>query len=113
MSLLRKKTVVVKCHTILVPLESYLYLQDKEYFERCGKHHSEKHNERLIRNFKRFSNEGKYKLKDRDLGGCIGKPENAWEEGRWTSWSCEDMIQILNEACLPYEQGEDSEYIAV
>lgn len=102
-----------KANTILLPLESFLYLQDKSYFERCGKHHTEKQIERLIRNFENFAHIGYKQLKDGDLGGCNGKPENGWEERRWTSWSCEDMKQILTEVGLPYKDGEETEYIAV
>lgn len=52
-------------------------------------------------------------LKDGDLGGCVGDWKNGYEEGRWTSWSCEDMKRILIEAELPYKDGEEIEYIAV
>lgn len=48
-----------------------------------------------------------------DLGGCNGVPENAWEEHRWTTWSIEDMKNILNEAGLSWKNGEEVEYISV
>ena len=102
-----------KTDTILLPLESYLYLQDKSYFERCGKYGSEKRIERLKKNFKEFSYNGYKQLCDGDLGGCIGNYENAFEERRWTSWSCEDMKRFLNEANLPYKEGKETEVIEV
>ncbi len=104
---------VRKANTILLPLESYLYLQDKEYFERCGRHKSDKMIAKLTQNFNQFQHNGYKRLMDGDLGGCVGKPENSYEEGRWTSWSCEDMKRILDEAGLPYKDGEETEYIAV
>lgn len=104
---------VCKSPTLLVPLESYLYLQDRCRFERCGNHHSEMQRQKLSRNFEQFAYNGKKQLCNGDLGGCNGKPENAWEEGRWTSWSVEDMIRILDEAGLPWERGEETEYIAL
>ena len=102
---------VRKSPTILVPLESFLFLQDKVSVERLGKHHSEKKIERLTNNFEEFSYEGYKQLMNGDLGGCNGKPEKAWEERRWTSWSTEDMKRILNEAGLPWKDGEEQEYI--
>ena len=102
-----------KANTILLPLESYLYLQDKSHLERCGKHGSEKRIERLKKNFKEFSYNGYKQLMDGDLGGCVGNWENGYEEGRWTSWSCEDMKRILDEANLPYKDGKETEYIMV
>jgi hypothetical protein len=50
---------------------------------------------------------------DGDFGGCIGSPENSWEERRWTNWSAEDMIRILTEAGIPCERGESQEVIDV
>lgn len=100
----------MKAKTILVPLESYLYLQNKRHNERStsGQPLNE---ERLTRNFNRTACNGYGRLMDGDLGGCIGKPENGYEERRWTSWSCEDMKSILDEAGLQYKDAEDTDYI--
>lgn len=113
MSLLLDRPVRRKSPTLLVPLESFLYLQEKSYSERIGKSCSDKAKQRLIRNFEQFSNDGMKQLKNGDLGGCKGNPENAWEEGRWTSWGVDDMAKILDEAGLPWKKGKDTEYIAV
>lgn len=113
MSLLMERPVRMTSPTILVTLESYLYLQEKSYFERCGKKHSDRAKERLIRNFEHFSVDGMKALMNGDLGGCKGNPENAWEEGRWTSWSVDEMARILDEAKLPWMKGEEKEYIAL
>lgn len=102
---------VRKANTILVTWESYLYLQEKEYLERWGKRRNEKQIQRLRNNFDSFAYNGYKQLMDGDLGGCNGHWENAWEERRWTSWSCEDMKRILNEAGLPYKDGKPTEYI--
>ena len=71
-----------KSSTILLPLDSFLFLQDKSFYERCGKHYSEKQMQRLTRNFEQFGHGGYIQLKSGDLGGCNGVPENAWE------WAC-------------------------
>lgn len=105
--------IVKKSSTILVPLDSFLCLQDKSFYERCGKHHNEEQMKRLTRNFEQFAHEGYKQLANGDLGGCKGDPENAWEEYRWTTWSVEDMKNILNEAGLLWKDGEEKEYISV
>lgn len=45
---------IMNSPTILVSLDSYLFLQDKSYFERCGKHHIEDKILRLVKNFDQF-----------------------------------------------------------
>ena len=102
-----------KTNTILIPLESYLFLQDRQSLERLGKHKSEKVIEKLKQNFTQFQHGGFYQVMDGDFGGCNGKPENAWEERRWTSWTCEDMKRLLDGAGLLYKDGETAEYINV
>lgn len=102
-----------KENTILIPWESYLYLQNKQYEERMGKPKPESAIKRLELNFENCSHNGLYRIGDGALGGCIGTPENAWEEKRWTSWSCEDMKQILDSAGLPYKDGGEREYISI
>ncbi len=64
-------------------------------------------------NFVRFGQEENEQRDRGDLGGCKGDPENAWEEHRWTTWSVEDMKNILNEAGLLWKDGEEKEYISV
>ncbi len=113
MSLLMNEPVMRKSPALFVPFESYLYLQDKCCLERSGKHLSKKARQRLTRNFEQFAFDGKKKLKNGDLGGCNGDPENAWEEGRWTSWSVDDIAKILDEAGLPWSKSDDVEYIVV
>lgn len=103
--------VLRKSQTVLVPLESFLYLQDKQRFERSGKHSTEKSIEKLKRNFEQFSYDGYKQIMNGDLGGCKGKPENAWEEHRWTSWSVENVKSMLDEAGLSWKDGEETEYI--
>ena len=104
MSILLDKPVKRTSMTIWVPRESWMFLQARMQQERMGLELSVNAD---------FSHEGKKQLKDGDLGGCIGSPENAWEEGRWTSWSCEDMKKILDAAKLPWEPGETIEYFEI
>ena len=81
MSLLMKRPRVMKSPTLLVPLERWLFLQGRSYFERTGKQFSNKAIERLTRNFYELAYKDKKQLKNDDLGGCKGNPENSWEEG--------------------------------
>lgn len=111
--MLLAKSVACKSNSILVPLESWMFLQKKGYRERIGKELSEKAIQLRERSFERNAHNGKRQLINGDLGGCRGPVENAWEEGRWTSWSIEDMKKMLDEAGLPWEDGEEVEYIAV
>lgn len=104
---------VRKSNSILVPWKSFLFLQQKCRHERCGDCHSERQIERLRRSFDDLAFKGYKRLLDGDLGGCKGDWKNGYEEGRWTSWSCNDMKKILDEAGLPYKDGEETEYIAV
>lgn len=103
-----------KSHTILVPWDSWLYLENKSYLERCGKYHTERQVERLKRNFAFFAfHDGMKQICDYDFGGAVGEPEKSWEEHRWTRWSCDDMKKILEEAGLSWKDGEDIEHISV
>lgn len=113
MSILLDKPVKRTSMTIWVPRESWMFLQARMQQERMGVELSVNARKRLNQSFTDFSHEGKKQLKDGDLGGCIGSLENAWEEGRWTSWSCEDMKKILDAAELPWEPGETIEYFEI
>ena len=116
MGLLRRIDMmkVKKSPTILVPWESWLYLEERSYKERIGVKNNEYSLERMKRNFDRLSDyNGMKQLMDNDFGGAVGNPEKTREEYRWTSWSCEDMKKMLDEAGLPWEQGEEVEYISV
>lgn len=105
------RQVETKKKAMLIPLDSYLYLQTEGYRQRCGKEHPNV--ARLERNFKQHSTNGYYTLMDGDLGGCIGNPENAYEEGRWTSWSCATMKEMLKDKGLTYKDTDDIECIEV
>ena len=105
-------------NTILLPLESYLFLHEegfRQWNERGETKLSEKHRERLTRNFHchKIKASGLYAAHDGNFGGCKGDPHNAWEEGRWTSWSVSQMAHMLDEYGLPYEIGEPAEVIDV
>lgn len=104
---------ICKSPTILVPFESWMFLQEKGYQERCGKQYSEILVGKMTRSFQEHSYQGYKQLMNGDLGGGNGNPENAWEEHRWTSWSVNDMKKILEEAGLPWKDGEEAEYITV
>lgn len=86
--------------SILVPWESYLYLQKLGRKQRIPERpeHSEAHIKRMHNNFRYFNPSGKHHLTDGDMGGA--------ENGRWVSWSIEQMEAILDEAGLPHERGQ-------
>lgn len=101
-------------NSILVPWESWWHLESVSYFQRCGKDHTEKQKERAERNFECFAiHDGMKQICDYDFGGATGEPERSYEEGRWTSWNCEDMKKILDEAGFPWKQGDPSERISI
>ena len=103
-----------KLNSILIPWESWWHLENLSYFQRCGKYHTKKQKERAKRDFEQFAfYDGMKRTCEYDLGGATGNPERSWEEGRWTSWSCEDMKKILDEAGLPWEQGDPEERISI
>lgn len=103
----------MKARTIRVPLESYMFLQEECRRQRCGNEHSQEFKERLIREFENhYSEKGKL-IMDGSFGGAVGDPKNSYEEGRWTEWNVDDMKKILDEHSLPYEDGEEIDYINV
>lgn len=102
-----------KSKTIRVPLESWIFLKEKMRNERIGDHLSEKALDHLKKEMEKPYNKNGHVLMDGDLGGAVGNPENSYEEGRWTNWSVEDMKKMLDEANLPYEEGEEVSYISV
>lgn len=103
----------MKKKTIRVPLESWLYLQDICRYQRGGTHLSEKSIAHFTKEMQRDINKNGHELMDGSLGGAIGKPENSYEEHRWTSWSLEEMKKMLDEKGLPYEEGEEVDVIDV
>ena len=96
----------MKKKSIRVPLESWLYLQNECKKQRCGGEISTRFIEMLTKEYNRYDKNG-HVLVDGDLGGAIGNPENSYEEGRWTSWSIEQMKKMLDEKALPYQDGEE------
>lgn len=90
---------------IEVSLSSYLYLQNRCRLERLGKSLPDKGICHLTRSFNQFARDGFITLMDRDLGGA--------ERGKWTSWSADEMSQMLDKEGLEWKPAEDVEYIAV
>ena len=103
----------MKKNSIRVNLEAWLYLQDTCHNQRVGGHLTEKTISRLTRSYEDWYKEKGKTLIDGDLGGAIGDPKNSYEEGRWTSWSVADMKRLLDEAGLPYEDGDPVESINI
>lgn len=104
----------MKRNTMWVPYESFSYLRNKMHEERSetGKPLNQ---ERLRKTFDNspMTRDGYHQLMDGSFGGCKGNPKHAWEEGRWTDWSIEDMKAMLDEAGLTYKDGEQIECISL
>lgn len=114
MSILMSQPVVRKKRAIRVPLDSLLYLHSRCRKERCGDELRERTINEIKKNFNRFKDgEDLYHLLDGDLGGCVGPIENAWEEGRWTSWSAKQMSEMLDQQHLDWKPADDEEVIEV
>lgn len=107
---------VRKRRQIKVTWEGWMCLQNEMHKQRSetGKPLSEKAIERMKNAFDDYKNpDGTKNVAEGQFGGCVGSPINAWEEGRWTSWSVEDMKRILEENGFEWEDAEDQEYISL
>lgn len=90
-------------NTIEVKLDAFLYLQELCCKQRLNREMSERQKERLKKNFERYAHNGLKQLHD----GCLGGAEN----GKWTSWTCEDMEAILIKAGFECFRGKPIEII--
>lgn len=95
----------VKRKTMGLSKEAYLYLSERCRKERIGDSLSEHSKERLETNFDNFSYKGYLEYYDGDLGGAVN--------GRWTSWSCDQVKKMLDEQGLGYIEGEEKESIEI
>ena len=95
----------VKRKTIGLSKEAYMYLHERCRNERIGDHLSEKSKESLNGTFDRLSRNGYFEYYDGDLGGAVN--------GRWNSWSCDQVKQMLDENGLAYIEGEEKESIEI
>lgn len=103
----------MKKRAIKVPLDSWLYLREIQKKQRVGKHLSEKQKEILTKEMEKPYNKEGHIIFDKGMGGAIGKPENSYEEHRWTDWSIDQMISMLDEAGLSYREVEPIDCIEV
>lgn len=105
---------MTKAKTIAVPFESWFYLRTEMHNQRsesgrpltedwCKKHFAQNVDTR----------NGMILLKSGDMGGCKGNPKNGYDEGRWTSWTLEQMEAMLDAAGLPWSEGEEVEYFTI
>ena len=108
------KNVVRKTKVIKVPFESHEHLHRMQWQQRSDKPYLDSFTERHRRYFNIGADaNGLKSVHDGDFGGCNGRKENAWEEGRWTSWSVDEMKRILDKAVLPYKDSGETEVIDV
>lgn len=86
--------------SLKVNLESYLYLQEQCKLQRLGKKLTDNQIKRLTKNY--YSNYlNGINLTDGQLGGA--------KDNKWTSWTIEDMKDLLEKANLKYEYSEVDE----
>ena len=99
--------------TIAVPFESWFFLREEQHRQRSGGE--------IPLNKKRwkalFDSDaihsgpmmGLKLLRNGDFGGCEGSPINAFEEHRWTSWTLDEMKEMLDKADLSWKEGQEIE----
>ena len=98
----------VKRHAIKIELDGYLYLQNRLHKERCGEDLSESHIERLTANFKNH-----YKTCELTMDGDYGGTTDGTPQGKWTSWTVEQMAEMLTEAGIKWTPADDVECIDI
>lgn len=102
----------MKKRAMRVELEGWLYLQEQCSIQRSGRIQSDWYKEKLTKHYEQHDQKyGGHLLMDYDLGGAIGKPKNSYEEGRWTSWSLDQMKKMLDEKGYKYIDVEDVDVI--
>lgn len=100
------EVLIPKVNSILVMESGYMFLKKQSYSERVGTDRvPESFMNDCVFDFLENSVDGMIELHDGDLGGCLGEPEHAEEDGRWTKWTCEDMIRMLEKQNLSYLRG--------
>lgn len=93
--------------TILVGRESYMYLHRIMQEQRGLRPLTPEQEDRLW-NRQRLNADGLRSCSNNSLGGGDGT-----YDGRWWDWSVETLKKMLDEADLPYVDGEPIEYIEV
>lgn len=94
----------MKAKTINVNLKGFLYLAEIQRRERLKKNFTDANREFLTKTFNRINPTGWSNIMDGDMGG-------ADEKGRWTSWTAQQMGEMLSAAGIEWTPGKDSEYI--
>ena len=91
-----------KYKAIIVNLDGYIYLHCEARTQR-GFEITERYIESLKENFNYINPNGKAKICDGDLGGgCGSKSPNTW-----TSWSIDEMTQMLIKQGIHFEIGAE------
>ena len=98
--------------TIKLTFDSYYYLRNKQHEERSESGRA-LNKETIKRQFDSNHPNGYFLATNGSFGGCKGSPVNAWEQGRWTSWKLEQLKEMLDNAGLPWEDGEEIETIEI
>ena len=91
----------MKLKAIRVTLEGYLYLQEQACIQR-GFEFTERRKENLKDGFGKYSFKGMKEICSGDIGGGCGSKDPS----TWTSWSVEQLAEMLKEKNLPFEFTE-------
>lgn len=95
-------------HTIWIGENAYLFLSEEERKQRGCKPRSNLQKEKVWERVKKSPRcrNGQYNVSNNSFGGGDGT-----YNGRWCSWSVEDIIKMLDKNGFEYRNGEEIEYI--
>ena len=99
------KTKTNTSKTILVPFETWAFLRRRMSVERSGRTLDDEAVARMWRRCHKVNGD-RVQLDKNSLGGV-----NA--SGKWYEWSVEEMVAMIEAEGLPFEPGDEIEYIEV
>lgn len=95
-------------NTLIISKEAYFFLEDESRKQRGCKPLGDEQKERIYRRYVRKTPDGRMIVNDDSLGGGDGT-----YNGKWWSWSVDDLKRMLDEKGFSYEDGETEKYIPV
>ena len=99
----------MKSETIYVTKEAYIALSEKSRIQRgCKPLTLEQYEKRFKKMPACRIKNGLIRLDDNSMGGGDGT-----YNGKWTTWSVDDLKKMLSEMGHTWERGEDIEYMLV
>lgn len=95
-------------NTLIISKEAYFFLEDESRKQRGCKPLNDVQVERFYQRYCRKTPDGRMIVNDDSLGGGDGT-----YNGKWWSWSCEELKRMLDENGFSYEEGQPEKYIPV